>query len=135
MKGFGTGNKGANNMKKKLSEEHKRKIGEANKGNTAWLGKHHSDETKEKLKNIMYEQREMRRYGYSHHTYRKIVFEELGLDPVCEFCGAVKGICIHHEDKDKTNNCRGNVIVLCRSCHAMLHTNRGDYSTFKVSNQ
>jgi hypothetical protein len=39
----------------KLSEEHKRKISEGNKGvsrKTAWLGRKHSEETKEKIRQI-----------------------------------------------------------------------------------
>jgi hypothetical protein len=34
------------------SEEHRRKNGEAKKGNTNWLGKKHTEETKEKIRNI-----------------------------------------------------------------------------------
>ena len=44
FKGKAPWNKGKN-----LSEETKRKLSEAHKGNKIWLGKHHSDETKRKL--------------------------------------------------------------------------------------
>lgn len=43
LKGFFTG--------KKFSEEHKRKIGLAHKGNKHWLGKNHSEEYKIRMKN------------------------------------------------------------------------------------
>jgi hypothetical protein len=39
------------NRGKTRSEEHRRKNGEAKKGNTNWLGKTHSEETKEKIRN------------------------------------------------------------------------------------
>ena len=35
---------------KHLSDEAKRKISEKNKGNKYWLGKHHTEETKEKIR-------------------------------------------------------------------------------------
>jgi group I intron endonuclease len=37
---------------KKLSKEHKRKISRSNSGNKYWLGKHHTNDTKEKLSEI-----------------------------------------------------------------------------------
>lgn len=40
----------ATNYGKKFSEEHKRKIGEANKGNKKFLGKKHTQETKQKMR-------------------------------------------------------------------------------------
>ena len=31
------------------------------------------------------------------------------------------GLCVHHIDKDKTNNVLNNLLTLCRSCHAKVH--------------
>jgi len=41
-------------MKKRLSEEHKRKIGIANKGKIPWIkGRHHTEETRKKISNAL----------------------------------------------------------------------------------
>ena len=42
----------------------------------------------------------------------------------CLFCGVKdrKILEVHHIDKDKTNNERRNLEVLCRSCHRKLHS-------------
>ncbi len=44
---IGLGNKG-----KKISEEHKEKLRQRMKGNTIWVGRKHSEETKEKKRNV-----------------------------------------------------------------------------------
>ncbi|OQB68611.1 MAG: hypothetical protein BWX92_03916 [Deltaproteobacteria bacterium ADurb.Bin135] len=62
--------------------------------------------------------------GYSSRTYRRIAFEELGMEKVCEVCGTTKGLAIHHRDRDRTNNTRENLMVMCRSCHTKHHNDR-----------
>ena len=39
----------------------------------------------------------------------------------CEICGSTKCLVVHHVDKNRKNNKRDNLIMLCRSCHAQVH--------------
>ena len=45
----------------------------------------------------------------------------------CEYCGAdlknasSKSWCIHHVDRDRTNNMRANLCLLCKRCHQVEH--------------
>ncbi len=39
----------------------------------------------------------------------------------CERCPSTKNLCIHHKDRDRTNNKPFNLETLCRSCHASEH--------------
>jgi len=39
----------------------------------------------------------------------------------CMFCKSKKNIIVHHEDLNRNNNKKTNLIVLCRSCHKKLH--------------
>lgn len=41
----------------------------------------------------------------------------------CEVCGRVAH-CIHHKDFSKINHSLKNLIVLCRNCHFVIHSER-----------
>ena len=48
----------------------------------------------------------------------------------CQMCGVAEidcesKLCVHHIDFDKTNLNEKNLISLCRSCHGILHQNKG----------
>lgn len=43
----------------------------------------------------------------------------------CEGCGTSKGLSIHHQDGDWTNNAPANLMTLCVSCHMKLHWENG----------
>lgn len=47
----------------------------------------------------------------------------LSEDSKCEQCGRLVGLGgdVHHHDRDALNNTRGNLSILCRSCHVRLH--------------
>jgi len=62
--------------------------------------------------------------GYSSKTYRRIAFEEYGMEKVCEKCGSKSRLSIHHRDRDRTNNSKENLMVLCSSCHSKHHNDR-----------
>jgi len=53
--------------------------------------------------------------------YRKLAFEEYRMEKKCETCGSLKLIDVHHIDKDKYNNKKENLQILCRSCHTRHH--------------
>lgn len=39
----------------------------------------------------------------------------------CIICGSKKNLCIHHLNKNKEDNQKENLILLCRKCHDNLH--------------
>lgn len=39
----------------------------------------------------------------------------------CEHCGATERLHIHHRDRNKHNQARSNLLVLCLSCHRAEH--------------
>ena len=39
----------------------------------------------------------------------------------CYFCQIDYNLHIHHVDKDKSNNNKDNLLILCSGCHARLH--------------
>lgn len=42
--------------------------------------------------------------------------------PQCEVCGATGRLCVHHKDRDPSNNAdHGNLQTLCRVCHRKEH--------------
>lgn len=51
-------------------------------------------------------------YSYKNHK---------DLPKYCELCNSTNNLCIHHKDKNRHNNIRDNLIVLCRSCHSKIH--------------
>lgn len=42
----------------------------------------------------------------------------------CTLCKSNKYLDIHHIDKNRRNNSVKNLIILCRSCHRRVHTNK-----------
>lgn len=39
----------------------------------------------------------------------------------CVACGLSEGLVVHHKNQDRTDNRMGNLIALCRICHAKIH--------------
>lgn len=56
--------------------------------------------------------------------------EEIG---ACERCGSEKFLCVHHKDRDRHNNDRENLEVLCKSCHQKEHLIRDSLGRFQSS--
>jgi len=44
----------------------------------------------------------------------------------CEECGQLYDLLVHHIDQDRENNTYKNLIVLCSSCHAIVHKRIGN---------
>lgn len=57
--------------------------------------------------------------GYS--VYRRIAFENKGRQ--CEHCQITNELvlCVHHKDRDRSNNSIDNLEVLCYNCHVLVH--------------
>jgi 5-methylcytosine-specific restriction endonuclease McrA len=54
-------------------------------------------------------------------AYTRLAFEEYGKDRICERCGSKHNILVHHRDRNRYNNKKGNLEVLCKSCHQKEH--------------
>lgn len=39
----------------------------------------------------------------------------------CERCGSTERLHIHHKDRNKHNQDRSNLVVLCKGCHSFEH--------------
>jgi len=39
----------------------------------------------------------------------------------CQQCGQTYDLLVHHIDKDRSNNSASNLVVVCMSCHAIIH--------------
>jgi len=67
------------------------------------------------------------RGGHSQSRYERI--RKLIKLQTCEMCGKTEcRLDTHHKDRDKSNNTVDNIMVLCASCHAIVHyieDNRG----------
>lgn len=72
--------------------------------------------------------------GTNSQAYRKVAFRNY--DWKCAICGFqeyteyTKGtnynkypviLDVHHLDHDRTNNCADNLVILCPTCHALIH--------------
>jgi hypothetical protein len=58
---------------------------------------------------------------YQGQVARVTAFEILKLPRVCEICSKDGRVEVHHINKDRTNNTRENIRILCRKCHNMQH--------------
>ncbi len=61
-------------------------------------------------------------------TFRKRAFEQYGY--ICNKCGAVHKLCVHHIDEDRTNNIVENLKVLCKRCHQSHHETRNNLGQY-----
>ena len=53
--------------------------------------------------------------------FANAIYREHNINIICEQCGAINDICIHHRDEDCRNNNLKNLQPLCRGCHTKLH--------------
>lgn len=57
----------------------------------------------------------------AHTSARKIKYLIEERPKVCEICGSISNIDVHHKDMNYNNNNADNLMVVCRSCHMKLH--------------
>lgn len=151
---FKLGHKGYKSLLgKKLSEEHKRKIGVAMKGKHVNLGIPKTPKHKIKIglaNSIALKGRKLskehiaRISGANHHSWQGgKSFEPYTIDwtetlkksirekyhYMCQICGNY-GIIVHHIDYNKKNCDMKNLIVLCNKCHAKTNYNRKEWLKF-----
>jgi 5-methylcytosine-specific restriction endonuclease McrA len=131
-----------NKEQKPVSEETRLKLSLALRGKNSWnKGKHHSPETKQKM-------REKKLGCKNKNWLGGITFNPYGEDwtrtlkisirerdnYTCQMCGKLqcqligrmKLLAIHHIDYDKHNCDPKNLITLCNNCHIKTNTKR-DY--------
>ena len=137
------------NKDKCLSLEHRYKLSENHKG---MLDKHHSEETRRKISEaqkgekgywfgIFSEKHPNWQGGKSFEPY-SIEFNEELKNQIrakdgykCAECGFSEeqleyALSIHHIDYDKENNNPNNLISLCKSCHAQTNFDRNDWTEY-----
>lgn len=118
-------------MKKQLTEEHKRKIAEANRGKSVPLERRRKISETNKRKGI--QPKEIyNKEGNDHWRFNK----GLGSDTLtirrmlkkagfnidhCSQCNSTRNIHVHHIDENRKNNEISNLRVLCASCHMTVH--------------
>ena len=51
----------------------------------------------------------------------------------CERCGSIENLCVHHKNRDRKDNTRGNLEVVCKSCHQKEHLIRDSKGKFHSS--
>lgn len=56
-------------------------------------------------------------------SIKKSLFKERG--EKCEICDRVTNIHIHHKDRNRENNNKDNLLIVCVHCHLSIHRNWG----------
>lgn len=92
-----------------------------NKGTTYTTGYHHSEETKQKLREMKIGERNPKWKGNSagHNAGRLRAQRYFAQEP-CTRCGNPNGH-RHHIDRNTFNNDKQNIQFLCNKCHALTH--------------
>lgn len=101
---------------RKLSLNAKQKIG--NKTRELWVNPLYREKV------IKYGEANSSWRGGSRHYYgnvARIVYCEHHANVVCENCGSMEDIVIHHINEDRKNNNISNLQALCRACHCRHH--------------
>lgn len=133
------------NKGKKLTEEHKKKIGDANKG------KPRSAEYRRKISDTI-KSRGISKLENNPNWRGGISFEEYSMEFndelknkirkrdgfTCRSCGIseafeARALNVHHIDYNKKNSDPNNPISLCGSCHGKSHYNREGWKSFLTS--
>ena len=97
-----------------VSDETKRKISEAQKGDKA-----HSWKDGRSL--IMKIKDKFGMSGRHQFRYNGMAGKAMEIDKVCTHCSSGNDLLIHHFNKNKEDNRIENLIVLCRQCHSKFH--------------
>lgn len=53
-------------------------------------------------------------------------------DQVCRDCGSIKNLHVHHIDSNPNNNDESNLVLLCKTCHALRHKQLGETNLIKL---
>jgi len=60
--------------------------------------------------------------GVNHKYYKRLAFDVLKKERICELCNSKEKIVIHHKDFNHYNNELTNLQVLCDRCHKQTHS-------------
>ena len=63
-------------------------------------------------------------------VFREIAFKDYNLPKVCNRCG-VEAELVHHRDRNRRNNSKENLEILCKACHQAEHVVRDSKGRFK----
>ena len=56
-----------------------------------------------------------------HKSFRRLAFERYKLVRQCKKCKTTKRLVVHHINKDRTDNSKKNLQILCNACHNSHH--------------
>lgn len=79
----------------------------------------------EKKQQMLLKNPEARYHGLSARAAKRIV-DEAGKCEACGHDGSQSRLGVHHKDRDKHNQERGNLQVLCHACHMKEHSDAGE---------
>lgn len=68
------------------------------------------------------------RYIHGKGSYSRRGFEHYGR--ICNRCGSMKHLLVHHKDENRTNNQLENLEVLCKGCHQKHHETRDAFGRY-----
>ena len=64
------------------------------------------------------------KYGPDYMSVSSYKKERLKIDPKCELCGwnnIPQVMEVHHKDRNRRNNTKPNLILICPNCHSIDH--------------
>ena len=108
------GNSGSFKKGHKYTGDNFKAAQQYNKKNGTWLkGKHHTQETKDKIGK--------KHYIHGKNTYAKRGFKQY--EYICNRCGITNKLVllVHHKDRNRYNNEIENLEILCWNCHIIEH--------------
>lgn len=73
--------------------------------------------------------------GTDNHMYKTGIggFSKRAMDhygKICNRCGSLHNLVVHHRDHDRTNNVMDNFEVLCKRCHQGHHAKRDEFGRY-----
>lgn len=89
---------------------------------------HYLDATGKKKERKITQEDETKSYITINKKLRNYLLETL---KGCEICGSRNDLQVHHKNRDRSNNTRENLLLLCKTCHAKEHIKRGELSIAK----
>lgn len=54
-------------------------------------------------------------------VYIKLAFERYGFEKICNRCNRTSNLIVHHKNRDRKNNNKSNLEILCLRCHYREH--------------
>lgn len=63
-------------------------------------------------------------------VFVEMAYNDYSLEKKCNRCGSESFLCVHHKDRNRRNNAKENLEILCKSCHQKEHVKRNEKGQF-----